>query len=513
MSDELKPAIRARIDVIRKKKKMLPFEKWRNIGKIVVADLKEGGRFFNTTQGLFVFDEPQRRTFPLTKNPGLCAVFNERYGINPREHGFDRVLADLETEAQLHGEKVEIRRFAHYEKDNGCLYVSRFDGHVYRLNGTSVESVHNGTDNVFFDDHPNWEPYCYCPNTSRGKVNDLLIESVNYSSGHLSIEDQRKLFNLWLLALFFGSLQPTKIILLLLGEHGSGKTSALRRIQKFLFGDKVDLLSIEKEKPDGFIATVTSDPVALFDNLDEKISWLPYNLSRLATGVSFPRRQLYTTNTKVEYPGVCWLGITARTVRFMQEQEDLPDRTLVLKLDRLEKIRPEAELLAAVSQHRDVLWSEILDNLNCIVQHLSHAPASSPLHFRMADFAALSLSISSVWDWQEEVERAFEKLEHAQAELIFEDDPIHQVLRFWLNEPGNEGRTVDAGTLQVEWSQIAAKNHIDWPFKNGRSLGQRLGQLRHAFQLSVDMKVSEDLHAKQKLYSFRLRESRDAKPP
>jgi hypothetical protein len=104
----------------------------------------------------------------------------------------------------------------------------------------------------------------------------------------LSVAEQRTLLKIWLLALFFGSIQPTKIILLLLGDQGSGKTSALRRIQKCIFGPRADLLSIEKDKQDGFVATVTANPLALFDNVDERVGWLPYALSRLATGVTFP---------------------------------------------------------------------------------------------------------------------------------------------------------------------------------------------------------------------------------
>src|SRR5580704_13466095 len=236
---------------------------------------------------------------------------------------------------------------------------------MYRLDGQSVEQVENGTDSVFFfDDRRSWQGYSYIPDTLPGELDKQLIDSVNFANSVLSETDERTMLKIWLMAVFFGSIQPTKIILLLLGTHGSGKTSALRRIQKFIFGEKADLLSIEKDKQDGFVATVTTDPLALFDNLDERISWLPFNLSRLATGVTFARRELYTTNQKAFFPGVSWLGITSRSVDFMAHQPDLPDRTLVLKMERLNEKRPECELLAAIAQSRNAMWSELLDQLN-----------------------------------------------------------------------------------------------------------------------------------------------------
>jgi hypothetical protein len=304
------------------------------------------------------------------------------------------------------------------------------------------------------------------------------------------------------LAVFFGNIQPTKIILLLLGDHGSGKTSALRRIQKLIFGQKADLLSVEKDRQDGFIATITTDPLALFDNLDERISWLPYNLSRLATGVTFSRRQLYTTNTKVEFPGVSWLGITARTVRFMEQQPDLPDRTLVLRLDRLDERQPEQELLEAVAQRRNALWSELLDELNRVVRHLRDSTEPLRVRFRMADFAAFALRVATIWGCRPEIEQVFAKLERAQAELVFEEEPIHHIIDLWLREPANHGRVVDAGMLHAEWGLIAAQHFIDWPWDGGRGLGQRLGQLRPALQQKFDLEVVRDGHTKQLSYRF-----------
>jgi hypothetical protein len=378
---------------------------------------------------------------------------------------------------------------------------------MYRLDGNSVTSLPNGTDDVVFFDEPTiWEPFRYSAKTPQGELDKQLIESVNFLDSTLSVQEQRLFLKLWLVAVFFGNVQPTKIILLLLGDHCAGKTSALRRIQKLIFGPKVNLLSIEKDKQDGFIATITTDPIALFDNLDEQIPWLPFNLSRLATGVTFSGRQLYTTNEKVEFPGVSWLGITARTVRFMENQPDLPDRTLVLKLGRLLDRQPEEVLLSAVAQRRNALWSELLNELNAIVRYLREHPEPVRVTFRMADFAAFALKVGTLWGCREVVVEAFAKLESTQADLALEKDPIHQVLEVWLADEANRGRSVDAGTLHKEWGAVARGHRIQWPFANGRSLGQTLSQLRFALAERFEVEVTLNAHSKQNRYAFGLKE-------
>lgn len=505
--------LRARIDDIRRNSNLKGFEKWREIGEIVIRDLGENGHFFNTLQGLFYFDNERLRPFPLIEDVELASIIAYRYGINRKEPGFQRVLADLQSEAARNGRMVEVRRLAHFERGTSRLYVSRFDGNMYCLDGVSVRLTENGTDDVFFfDDLALWEPFAYIPSTPPGEFDKQLIESVNFTDSTLSLLEQQLFLKLWVLAVFFSNVQPTKIILLLLGDHGSGKTSALRRIQKLIFGRKVNLLSIEKDKQDGFIATITTDPIALFDNLDEHISWLPPALSRLATGVTFSRRQLYTTNDKIEFPGVSWLGITSRTLRFMDNQPDLPDRTLVLKLARLVDRQPEDELLNAVAQRRNVLWSELLDELNAVVRHLKENPEPVRVSFRMADFASFALKVATLWGCREEIERALAKLERLQVNCAFENEPIHRLLELWLRDPSNRGRELDAGMLHREWSKLAEENRIPWPFESGKSLGQALGRLRLAPRESFEVDVSQDSHSKQNRYAFRPR-SDDADLP
>jgi hypothetical protein len=55
-------------------------------------------------------------------------------------------------------------------------------------------------------------------NTLKGVFDKQLIESVNFTDSDLSISEQQLFLKLWVHAVFFGSVQPTKIILLLLDE-------------------------------------------------------------------------------------------------------------------------------------------------------------------------------------------------------------------------------------------------------------------------------------------------------
>jgi len=186
----------------------------------------------------------------------------------------------------------------------------------------------------------------------------------------------------------------------------------------------------------------------------------------------------------------------------MKNQPDLPDRTLVLKLGRLKDRQPEQELLNAVAQRRNALWSELLDELNAIVRYLKEHPEPIQVRFRMADFASFALKVGTLWGCREEIENALAKLEASQSGCALEADPIHQVLELWLRNEANHSRNVDAGTLHQEWGSLAKEHRIAWPFASGRSLAQALGQLQFALREQFEVGVGFDSHKRQNRYQF-----------
>jgi hypothetical protein len=124
----------------------------------------------------------------------------------------------------------------------------------------------------------------------------------------------------------------------------------------------------------------------------------------------------------------------------------------------------------------------------------------------MADFASLALKIASLWGRREELERALAKLEGAQAELVLESEPIHQLLALWLRDSAHHGREMEAGILHRELSKLAEEHKIAWPFGNGKALGIALGQAKTALREKFDFEIAWDAHAKQNRYSFRLKQ-------
>lgn len=58
----------------------------------------------------------------------------------------------------------------------------------------------------------------------------------------------------------------------------------------------------------------------------------------------------------------------------MENQPNLPGRTLLLKLGRLTARQPGEDLLNAVAERRNAIWSELLDGLNTIVAYLRDHP-------------------------------------------------------------------------------------------------------------------------------------------
>jgi hypothetical protein len=501
--------VRAEVDNIRltPREVMAAFQKRRAIADLITEDLRERGRLLWTPDGPLFFTTATRTVSHLVEPPIDLAALLARYGLNPSESEYAYVTHHLRVETHTRGTRCEAHRLAYYDTRAGVLYVSCFDGSVYRLDGAALVRGDNGEDGVYFRDDPGWTPWEPDLGSSHDVWRPLLVDPVNFARGYVAIEDLRRIWALWTYAPFFGTHIPTRPLNVLVGPKGGGKSFAFKKLLVALFGPAADVLALERDREDGFIAAVTASPIAVFDNADAKVPWLEDHLARVVTGADISRRQLYTTNTLVRFRPRCFVGLTARTPQF--RREDVAERALIFPVAELQHKLPERAIIQEIMDQRVRLWGELLQDLNMIVRILKQRRRPQPTTFRLADFADFCLQIAaSEPDGPRHVARALAHMQVQQADFALAEDPLLPALEEWAGVHGDRD-PVDAGTLNSELATIAGTLGSEWPYRDGRALGTRLKNLLGSLGQFFAVHSEEDRHGKRKLYQFKLRPPED----
>jgi hypothetical protein len=421
----------------------------------------------------YVFGEDTNGVLPVDRDNIDLQLFLNRYGVVPSDDFFKHVLHALRLEAQERGKETTVFALAHYDLATNRVYVFDNDRHVYRIGKSRIAKVDNGTDGVLFVRNPKWEPFVVGTPTGNGKLlTDTLLGSLRLGSNALSREELELLFANWLYAMFFRELFPTRPILAMIGEKGSGKTSVLRRIGQMLFGPRFQVMGMSHE-PKDFDAAVTGDAFVGIDNADANVQWLDDKLAVVATGGTLKRRQLYTTNELVEFPITAFVAITSRTPHF--KREDVADRLLLFHVERLETFGAESELLSALSAQRNVLMTELVGQLQRVLAALHKNNGKFyPSSFRIADFAQFVLKVADAEGRLVEAEAMLKRLSEEQLAFTVQDDPVIELLELWVK--GHAGQEVTTAELYSALRTMACSSHPQrsFDFKSAVSFGQYL---------------------------------------
>jgi hypothetical protein len=453
-----------RVDAIRLAEKMAPFQKKRWIAELVVDELKRHGKFLRTAGNeLFYFDGEVMAL----DTPQFTALLERRFGLNATESEGKYVLSNLAAVVLTEGEMVEVYRLAYWNRAKGCLYIDAGAGKVFRLNGKCHELINNGDDGVYFA-RDGWqlpvEPDFEHPMSPW----QCLTDDLNFEVGGnvaLTPEDQRLVGKLWMLSLFFPEELPTKPILCLTGDHGSGKSFCMRRLIWLLYG-RGDLDSIHEQ--DDFWASLSANHLLALDDIerDKTPKWVGPELKRAATGQTISRRRLYTTNTVVSYTPRCFVALTS--IKPPIEDSALADRLVLLRMKTWGEKKPESKMLGAIRAKRGQLWAGLLLELNAMIPRVLQEPPNST--FRMADWASLCERMVG----RDKMKPILEGLTHFQDEELLGDCPLLPIIELWYCD--DKWRT--PAQLYQEWGELASKENMYFPFKSPRSLATHLANVR-----------------------------------
>jgi len=453
-----------RVDDIRLDKEMAFFQKKRAIAGLVVDELTSEGKFLRTPGNeLFYFNG----VVTALDAPLFTALLERRFGLNATEAEGRFVLSNLKAVALNEGEQVEVYRLAYWNRSKGCLYIDAGSGKVFRLDGKSHELINNGDDCVYFT-REGWqlpvEPDFEHPLSPW----TCLTDDLNFEVGEnvaLKPDDQKLVGKLWMLSLFFPEELPTKPILCLTGDHGSGKSFCLRRLIWLLYG-RGDLDSIHEQ--DDFWASLSAKHLLALDDIErDKVGkWVVPELKRAATGQTISRRELYTTNSEKSYTPRCFVALTS--IKPPIEDCALADRLVILRLKTWGEKKPESKMLGVIRAKRNQLWAGLLLELNTMIPKVLQEPPDST--FRMADWASLCQRMVG----KQKMEPVLDGLTHFQDEALLEDSPLPAIIERW---DWND-EWYSAAQLHAEWEKLTYEEGLYYPFKSTRSLATHLANVR-----------------------------------
>jgi hypothetical protein len=481
------------------------FEIHKAARDIIVKDLTDRGQFYQEHQQGYYFLAGAKVLVALDDSDKQLSCLLERYGLNPAERIHEYLREALHLEALQRGLLTRVHRLAWFNRETFTLYVFNHAEGIYRITADSIELVDNGTDGVLFLRDRRNEPFRLVAEEDLGDLfREHVSGPVNFDGGgdgRLTADDQARLLDLWFLSTFFGSLLPTRPILAFIGPKGSGKSYTLRRIGKILFGN----FEVKKIPPtEGDFDAITSNcHYAAFDNADTNVAWLPDRLATCATGGTVSKRVLYTTNTSVDYPVNCFLGITSRTPHF--RRDDVADRLLVCRVKRFEGegFVAEAALDARTLRQRDRIMTSVVRRLQeCIAALKQTEGRQYHCRFRMADFGTFALRLADARGERQAAEDLLDRLAADQSAFALDANTLPDLLLRWLEEPTNRGRAVTAAELHKDLARIAERDRVEFDCKSGKSLAQYLTNMEPSLRAIVAMGSRPDTYRRCKVYWF-----------
>ena len=356
----------------------------------------------------------------------LARCFHEQEGKPPTSQAMQEALGVIEATA-YYGGAPRRPVYTRLAEHGGDLYVDLANDQWQVVKITAE----------------GWQVVDQCPvRFRRPKAMLPLPTPVSGSSleelfSFINVEDKatRKLLVGWLV----GTLNSVGSypVLVLGGEHGSGKSTASAVLRKTA-DPNASLLRAEPRNTENLIIAANNSWIVNLDNTACLQSWLSDSICRISTGGGLSKRELYTddgeTILNVKRP-VILNGIEEIVTR-----PDLLDRSILATLPTIpeEKRIPEREFWAAFDAAHPRILGALLDAVSMALKrlgdiHLDRLP-------RMADFALWVTAAEPALGWEAGAFVAAYAGNRSEAhELALDASPLAAAVReFLAKQPGEK---------------------------------------------------------------------------
>ncbi len=370
----------------------------------VIEKLKETGKFILTVRGECFYIDQRAEAVTLYEvsekryNP-FASMVRRRFGLNEGTHK-NIIVGILGVAFDDCMQQVPIRfhHFSYYNESKNLVYVDRYDGHMYILDGTSLLLYPHGHDGVYFYQKAGSEfprAFEYVDNYASGSLDALILDGPNYTTANMGISrrELRHLLKTWVAGFFFPSRMTTRPIVLMQGVHDTGKSTLFQCLSLMFTGDETYAVQGQPKDERQFNVDVTQNSYLFYDDTDFKDKKMQEKLSQVATGYSVRDRKMFTNNEQTEEKARCFLGLTTNVLDKIENrvaQRCLPIFTHTWSASGNFVRVPLNKIFKSVQVNRNELWSELLTLVNKILhQIVTHGWPESPTELRMADYANL----------------------------------------------------------------------------------------------------------------------------